>query len=100
MVKSRALIQAYSALPVNLVLFDYRGYGLSTGNPTVEGLKTDARTILQKAKSDFIRGEQKLVVHGQSTVTYLATLLAVVDVVVDAYILVSTVKDCGNWTDR
>lgn len=98
MVKSRALIQAYSALPVNLVLFDYRGYGLSTGNPTVEGLKTDARTILQKAKSDFIRGEQKLVVHGQSTGTFLATLLAEEDDAVDAYILESPVTEVGSWT--
>src|SRR5690625_3649751 len=98
MVKSRALIQAYSALPVDLVLFDYRGYGLSTGNPTVEGIKTDARTILQKVKSDLISGEQILVVHGQSTGTFLATLSAEEDDAVDAYSLESLVTVVGSWT--
>lgn len=98
MVKSRALIQAYSGLPVNLVLFDYRGYGLSTGDPTVEGLKTDARTILQRVKSDFMSGKEKLVVHGHSTGTFLATLIADEDVDVDAYILESPVTEVGSWT--
>lgn len=32
--------------PVHVITFDYRGFGLSTGTPTEEGLLTDAETVL------------------------------------------------------
>ncbi|ERF68036.1 hypothetical protein EPUS_06426 [Endocarpon pusillum Z07020] len=32
--------------PVHLIAFDYRGFGLSTGTPTEEGVLTDAETVL------------------------------------------------------
>src|SRR5699024_36633 len=98
MVKSRYLIQAYADLPVNLMVFDYRGYGLSTGDPTVEGLKTDARTIVNELKANYISEGENLIVHGHSTGSFLAVLLADEDSDIDAYILESPVTEVGSWT--
>lgn len=98
MVKSRYLIQTYADMPVNLILFDYRGYGLSTGEPTVEGVKTDARTIMARVKEEFLSDNEKLIVHGHSTGTFLATQMAEEDGDVDAYILESPVTDVEAWT--
>lgn len=49
-----------------VMMLEYRGYGLSTGNPNEEGLRIDAQTGL-----DFIRNREdlkgnKIVVYGQS----------------------------------
>lgn len=50
----------------NVLMLEYRGYGLSTGTPDEKGLTIDAQTGL-----DFIRGRDdlkssKIVVYGQS----------------------------------
>lgn len=98
MVKSRYLIQAYADMSVNLMMFDYRGYGLSTGDPTVEGLKTDARAIMNRLQEEFLSENENLIVHGHSTGTFLATLIAEEEDAVDAYILESPVTEVGRWT--
>lgn len=98
MVKSRYLIQAYADLPVNLLMFDYRGYGLSSGNPTVEGVQTDARTLVNELKENYMSEGENLIVHGHSTGSFLAVLLAEEDPDVDAYILESPVTDTESWT--
>lgn len=53
-------------LSCTVLMLEYRGYGLSTGNPGEEGLRIDAQTGL-----DFIRNRDdlkrhKIVVYGQS----------------------------------
>jgi hypothetical protein len=53
-------------LRCNVILLEYRGYGLSTGTPDEVGLKIDAQTAL-----DYIRQRPELkdttiIVHGQS----------------------------------
>ena len=50
----------------NVLMLEYRGYGMSTGNPSEEGLMIDAQTAL-----DYIRDRKdikgtKIVVYGQS----------------------------------
>lgn len=50
----------------NVLMQEYRGYGLSTGTPNEKGLVIDAQTAL-----DFVRGRSdlkntKIVVYGQS----------------------------------
>jgi len=50
----------------NVLMLEYRGYGLSTGTPDEEGLKVDAQTGL-----DYIRQREetrgtRIVVYGQS----------------------------------
>jgi fermentation-respiration switch protein FrsA (DUF1100 family) len=53
-------------LRCNILMLQYRGYGLSSGNPNEKGLMIDAQTGL-----DYIRQRQelrntKIVVYGQS----------------------------------
>ena len=50
----------------NVLMLEYRGYGLSTGDPDEEGIKIDAQTAL-----DYIRQQKetkggKIIVFGQS----------------------------------
>jgi abhydrolase domain-containing protein 13 len=48
------------------LMLEYRGYGLSTGNPNEDGLRIDAQTGLDFIRSrDDLKGN-KIVVYGQS----------------------------------
>ena len=44
-------ITEFRRLPVNVFLFDYRGYGLSRGRPTEAGLYADARAALEVVRA-------------------------------------------------
>jgi len=50
----------------NVLLFDYRGYGKSSGSPTRAGLQTDGLTVLDWARSQDFIASDKLIVLGQS----------------------------------
>ncbi|KAJ3188199.1 hypothetical protein HDU85_005349 [Gaertneriomyces sp. JEL0708] len=52
--------------PVNLVMYSYRGYGLSTGSPSENGLKTDTRAVMEFMKSHEKLSKTKIVIYGQS----------------------------------
>lgn len=99
MVKSRPLIQAYATLPVNLLLVDYRGYGLSSGDPTVRGVQEDARAAFRYVTSDAIPQTEKLFIHGHSMGSFLSALLTEENTV-DGYILESPITEVDRWTKR
>jgi fermentation-respiration switch protein FrsA (DUF1100 family) len=99
MVKSRPLIQAYATLPVNLLLIDYRGYGLSSGEPTVRGVQEDARSAFRFVTSDAVPQTEKIFVHGHSMGSFLSALLTEENSV-DGYILESPVTEVSRWTKR
>lgn len=99
MVKSRPLIQAYSTVPVNLLLFDYRGYGLSTGEPSVKGIYEDARAVFQFATNEAAATSDKIYVHGHSMGSFLSAMIAD-DYRVDGYILESPVTNVDQWTKK
>lgn len=53
-------------LGCNVLMLEYRGYGLSTGTPDEDGINIDAQTAL-----DYVRNQKetqggKIVVYGQS----------------------------------
>jgi len=50
----------------NLFLFDYRGYGKSTGKPSQEGLNKDAKAILNYVIANYTKNNEKLIIYGQS----------------------------------
>ncbi|KAI9009498.1 alpha/beta-hydrolase, partial [Gaertneriomyces semiglobifer] len=52
--------------PINLVMYSYRGYGLSTGSPSENGLKTDTRAVMEFIKSHEKLSKTKIVIYGQS----------------------------------
>jgi pimeloyl-ACP methyl ester carboxylesterase len=48
-----------------ILMIDYRGYGLSEGTPTEEGMYTDVNTALQWLKDNGLSG-QRLIIYGFS----------------------------------
>ncbi len=99
MIKSRPLIQAYTSVPVNLLLFDYRGYGLSTGDPTVNGIYEDARAVFQYAINEAPVSTDRIYVHGHSMGAFLSAMIAD-EYEVDGYIMESPVTNVDQWTKR
>lgn len=99
MIKSQPLIEAYSNIPVNLMIFDYRGYGLSTGSPSVAGIQTDAKTALSFVKESSPVASDRIFVHGHSMGSFLSAYLADTESV-DGYILESPITEVDNWTKK
>ena len=50
----------------NVLMLEYRGYGLSTGSPDEEGIKIDAQTALNYIRQQKETQGGKIVVFGQS----------------------------------
>lgn len=51
----------------DVILYDYRGYGLSSGSPTPKGVYDDAEVIIKDTWSFFKKsGYEKFIVYGQS----------------------------------
>jgi hypothetical protein len=75
LVQSLGYIRALVRHPVNVVMFDYRGYGRSEGTPTVAAFKRDAVAAYQHVRDRFGVPAQRLIVHGHSLGTFLASLV-------------------------
>ncbi|KAI5300739.1 hypothetical protein KEM56_002231 [Ascosphaera pollenicola] len=59
--------------PVHVIAFDYRGFGLSTGTPTEEGLITDAATVIDYLTSPPLNiPRDRIAVVGHSLGTAVA----------------------------
>lgn len=67
------LLKSLHTLPINIVLFDYRGYGRSDGTPSAELLKSDALEVYDNIKQKF---PGKMFVHGHSFGSFVATYVA------------------------
>jgi fermentation-respiration switch protein FrsA (DUF1100 family) len=52
-------------LRCNVLMLQYRGYGLSSGNPNEKGLNIDAQTGLDIRQRHDLRGT-RIVIYGQS----------------------------------
>jgi uncharacterized protein len=99
MVTSRALIESYRQIPVNILLFDYRGYGRSSGEPTVSGVMTDARTAYNYARNDAPNRQESIYVHGHSMGSFLSATITEEEEIA-GYILESPISDVNQWTRR
>ena len=99
MMKSRPLIDAYSNIPVHLLMIDYRGYGRSSGEPTVDGIKRDAEAAYSFAKNHLPVQSGPIYVHGHSMGSFLATYIADSKEIA-GYILESPISDVDSWTKQ
>jgi hypothetical protein len=63
-------------LGLQAILFDYRGYGLSPGRPTQEGLLLDAQAVVDYLEGSLGIPPVRLVYFGQSLGSGVAALLA------------------------
>lgn len=97
MVKSQPLITAYAGIPVNLVVFDYRGYGLSSGTPTVQGVHADAIAVFNSVIYHFRENDHPIFLHGHSMGSFLASYTAGQNEVA-GYILESPITEVRGWT--
>lgn len=55
-----------SKLPINVFIFDYRGYGRSEGSPDEEGIYLDAEAAYDYMTSRYDVDENKVVIFGRS----------------------------------
>ncbi len=61
---------------VSILIFDYRGYGRSAGQPSEQGLYTDAETAFQFLIHDRKIAPSRIVIYGESLGTAVAADLA------------------------
>ena len=73
LVQSLGYIQALTDLPLNVVMWDYRGYGTSDGAPSVPAFKADALAAYRFATDSLGVAPDRLIVHGHSLGTFLAS---------------------------
>ncbi|KAK9332579.1 Alpha/Beta hydrolase protein [Lipomyces starkeyi] len=66
----------YKILQYNVVLFSYRGYGLSTGKPSEAGIKIDSETVLEYIKKEKELKDTGILLYGQSLGGAVAIYLA------------------------
>lgn len=76
LVQSTGYVDAFAALPARALMWDYRGYGKSEGEPTVAHLKQDALAVYRYVTDELGVDPEQLVVHGHSLGTFMATFLA------------------------
>ncbi|MFZ6656320.1 alpha/beta hydrolase [Undibacterium sp. TJN19] len=90
---ARHVVSALGQCKVNVVMFDYRGYGRSSGEPGVINMQSDALRIY-----DLVRAQTsgKLIVHGQSLGSFIAGHVAK-NRPVDGLILESTATNAHDW---
>ena len=67
------LLPVLSQCGTNVAVFDYRGYGRSTGKPTVENMKADALVLFDALNARF---PGRVIVHGQSLGSFMAAYVA------------------------
>lgn len=83
---------------VDLLVFNYRGYGRNKGVPSIEGIKSDAL-----AAYDYLVGEKNIkadniILHGHSMGTFLATYTAS-QRGSSALLLESPITDLNDWSE-
>ncbi len=70
------VVETLTRLNLNVLLFDYRGYGKSEGNPTENGTYTDAETAYQWLVKDKNIPEKDIIIMGRSLGAAIAANLA------------------------
>lgn len=71
--QGQVLLKSLAHLPLNIVQFDYRGYGRSEGTPSADLLKSDALNVYDEIKLSF---PGKIIVHGHSFGSFVAAYVA------------------------
>lgn len=70
------VINFFTNLQINLMLIDYRGYGLSEGSPTIQGIYKDSEAAYKYLRSRDDVDSTKIILYGHSLGAFVATNLA------------------------
>jgi len=89
--------KTYADAPVNVVLVDHRGYGGSTGTPTLDTLMSDALLAYDRVIDDAGLGGVPMIVHGHSLGSFMAGHVAG-NRRLAGVILESSVTSTEEWT--
>lgn len=93
----KAVARAFDRLDLEVVMFDYRGYGESEGVPTLAVLRADALEVFD-AVAGKAGGSTRVIVHGQSLGSFLAAQIAE-ERKVGGLVLESTATTPAEWAD-
>lgn len=78
----------------NVTMFDYRGYGRSSGVPTIATLKDDALQVFDQVNAKY---PGRVVLHGQSLGSFVAAYVAQQRPAARALVLESTTTNVRDW---
>lgn len=67
------VLPVLAACGTNVAVFDYRGYGRSSGKPTVDNMQADALAMFDALNARF---PGRVIVHGQSLGSFMAAHVA------------------------
>ena len=70
---AQEILSTIAACNVNVAMFDYRGYGRSSGKPTVALMSTDALAVYDHMNAQSLG---QVMVHGQSLGSFIAAYVA------------------------
>ncbi|PEN15013.1 alpha/beta hydrolase [Longibacter salinarum] len=98
LVQSKGYVEALTSFPLNVLMFDYRGYGNSGGEPAVQAFKKDASRMYSFAVDSLKVNPQRLIVHGHSLGTFMATHTAQ-NHPVSGVVLENPATNVEDWID-
>lgn len=90
-------MQIYREAPVNVVVTDHRGYGASTGTPTIDNLMGDALRVYDHTLADPDLGRLPVVLHGHSLGSFMAGHVAA-ERKLSGLVLEASVTSTEDWT--
>ena len=92
-----SVLAAVEPCRADVVMIDYRGYGRSTGKPTIAALKADA---LREFDLVNAQAPGRVIVHGQSLGSFIAAYVAQQRPEVRGLILESTTTNPRDWANN
>ena len=96
LVQSRPYLDFFLRNNLNALLWDYRGYGRSEGDPSVETLLADARAAYRWLREEKGVGPEAIIVHGHSLGTFPAAAVAAEEPV-GGIVLESPLTSADDW---
>lgn len=90
-------VNSYLDTAVNVILVDHRGYGGSTGVPTVDNLMGDALLVYDHTLEDPALGTLPIILHGHSLGSFMAGHVAAKRTL-SGLILEASVTSTEEWT--
>jgi pimeloyl-ACP methyl ester carboxylesterase len=99
LVQSRSYLRALTRPSANALLWDYRGYGRSDGEPGVDALRHDALAVYDHLVEEEGVSPNRLLVWGHSLGSFLATHVAA-ERSVAGVVLENPATNVDDWVDH